>query len=114
MPDLTVAKRVQRFRRRRADEGLVRVELVVPRDKVAQIKAYAAELRAPAIASRRLERLIETAIDRFAPTCFWNIDLSRRDAAIRDVMVARLRKHGGHDGWALASEIDRMAGGLPR
>jgi hypothetical protein len=110
MADRTAADRVKRYRRRLVEQhGLARVEVLVPRDKVAAVRSYAAQLRAPKRSQMALDRLVDEAIERFAPTCLWNVDVSRRDAVMREVIVSRLRKHGGHEGWRLAAEIERAA-----
>ncbi|MGQ0664990.1 MAG: hypothetical protein ACT4P2_15695 [Pseudomonadota bacterium] len=110
MTDVTVAARVRRHRRRMARTlGLVRVEVVVPRERADGVKAYATRLRETAVARAKLDRLLDRAVRRFGPRCLWNVDLARRDEPMRAIIVSRLRKHGGHEGWRLASEIEEMA-----
>jgi hypothetical protein len=57
----------------------------------------------------KLDRLLQRAVAEFGPLCLWNLDLSRRDDAMREVIVMRLRKYGGHGGWRLAGEIEAAA-----
>lgn len=110
MPDRTIARRVRRYRRKLADiHGLVRVEVLVPRDKTQEVREFAARLRAPAAGRAKLDRLLQQAVTEFGPLCLWNLDLSRRDDTMREVILARLRKYGGHRGWQLAGEIDAAA-----
>jgi hypothetical protein len=110
MVSKTPAQRVRRYRRRMARSlGLTRVEVMVPRDRVPELRAYATVLREPAVARAQLALLIERAVREFGARCLWNVDLSRRDEAMRQVIVERLRKHGGHEGWRLAMEIDAQA-----
>jgi hypothetical protein len=110
MVDRTVAARVMRHRRRMARTlGLVRVEVVVPRAHADGVKAYAARLRGAVVARAKLDALLDRAVRQFGPRCLWNVDLARRDEPMRAIIVARLRKHGGHDGWRLAMEIEESA-----
>ena len=111
MPDLTIARRVRRYRRKLADvHGLIRVEVLVPRDKAQEVRDFAARLRAPITGRAKLDRLLQRAIAEFGPLCLWNLDLSRRgDDVMRAIIVARLRKYGGHKGWHLAAEIETAA-----
>jgi hypothetical protein len=105
-----VASRVRRYRRRMADRlGLVRVEVMVPRDRAGEVRAHAARLREAATARAKLSALLDEAVRHFGARCLWNIDLSRRDAEMHRVIVARLRKHGGHAGWRLAAEIEALS-----
>lgn len=110
MADYTVARRVKRYRQRLSEgRGLVRVEVMVPKKEAASLRRFAAELRNRAAARDQLHRLLDRAVHEFGPRCLWNVDLARRDEAMRSVIVSRLRKHGGHGGWHLASAIEQAA-----
>jgi non-ribosomal peptide synthetase component F len=88
--------------------GLVRLEVIVPRTRVDAVRAYAVRLREATLARTRLDQLLDAAVRRFDARCFWNVDLSRRDPATRQLIVSRLRKHGGHAGWRLATDIEDL------
>lgn len=108
--DNTVAARVRRYRRRMAGSlGLARVEVMVPSHRADEVRAYAARLRAAAMARTELDKRLDEAVRRFGARCLWNVDLSRRDDAMRRLIVTRLRKHGGHEGWRLAMDIEELA-----
>lgn len=110
MADYTVASRVKRYRQRLSERrGLVRVEVMVPKEEVPTLRSFAAKLRARAAARDQLRELLDRAVEEFGPRCLWNVDLARRDDAMQAVIVSRLRKHGGHNGWNLASAIEQAA-----
>ena len=110
MADRTGAARVRRYRRRMSRGlGLARVEVLVPHEQAAHVRAYAASLRDAAVARAKVNKLLDRAVREFGPRCLWNVDVSQRDEVTRAIIVARLRKHGGHDGWRLAMEIDELA-----
>jgi hypothetical protein len=52
---------------------------------------------------------MDRAVVEFGARCLWNLDVRRRDEKMRDIVVMRLRKHGGHDGWKLAMKITDAA-----
>ena len=108
--DKTGASRVRRYRRRMAGTlGLMRLEVMVPRARADEVRAYAGRLREATVARAKLDQLLDVAVRRFGARCLWNVDLSRRDEATRQTIVARLRKHGGHEGWRLAMEIEDLS-----
>ena len=61
-------------------------------------------------AGRQLHALIELAINQFGPTCFGNVRLTGNDGSDLPLIIDRLRKYGGMNGWRLASEIRDLAG----
>ena len=107
---------------------MVRVEVMVPQISAEALRAYAANLRASAKARvpkgdaearrvlaaelrARAKALIErnelarAAIEQFGASCLWNVDLSRPIDALIPVIIERLRLHGGHAGWRMATKL---------
>jgi len=57
-----------------------------------------------------IENMVSMAIDRFSSSCFWNVKIPTSIEASLPLVVGRLRKYGGMEGWRLAASITEAAG----
>jgi hypothetical protein len=75
---MSVRQRMERYRSTGGASDLVRVEVLVPSSKRAEILARASELRARHRASKdRLRGICEKAMEHYAARILDNVDLSR-------------------------------------
>jgi len=111
--NLDVNKRVRQSRERRRQAGLKRVEVFVPVEKVAQLKAYAADLRegSQSEAVQEARKLIARAYGKFRARCLDNIDVDPEKANLSDaaVVAAALMHRGNSEAYSLGQRLRRLA-----
>lgn len=57
----------------------------------------------------KLKEMVATALDRFGPRCFWNVNTRQSLWLLVPLVATRLRKYGGMEGLALAAELEALA-----
>lgn len=104
--------RTQRYRESGAGAGLVRVEVLVPRDARSHIVNEARRLReqhrpmpggAEALPPA-LVALHDEALTRYPTRCFWNCTPPKTRSGI-SVVVDQLQRYGDLEAWRLATRI---------
>lgn len=110
---MPVRERVRRLRERRRQAGLMRVEVLVPREQADAVKAYAAQLREGSQSERLAEvrRLIAKAYQKYHATCLDNIDVKPNDADFPTAMVvaAALMHRGNAEAFRIGRQIRDLA-----
>jgi hypothetical protein len=108
-----VRERVSRLRERYRQAGLVRVEVLVPKDKVNAVKAYAAQLREGSQSDRlgKIRKLLAKAYQKHRASCLDNIDVNPASADFGDaaVVAAALMNRGNAEAFKLGREIHSLA-----
>lgn len=104
---------VASFRKKAADVGLKRVEVLVPIDKVDALKAYAADLR-EGDASEKLKqvrKLIRSAYGQYHARHLDNISINPEQADFADaaIVAAALMNKGSGKAYELGQRIRRLA-----
>ena len=111
--NVSANERVYRFRERRRQAGLKRVEVFVPADRVDQLKAYAAQLRegSESEAVKEARKLIEKAYRTYRAKCLDNIDIDPEKAGLADaaVVAAALMHRGNAEAYELGRKLSRLA-----
>lgn len=91
-----------------AGVGLVRVEVLVPKEDRQAVIETARQLReARQILSGQANALYDEALSRFKTRCFWNSNPPKSEdglAAIHD----RLQAYGDMEAWRLAARIRKV------
>ena len=114
MPEVSPAsQRVSQLRERYRDAGLMRVEVLVPRDQADLVKAYALQLREGSKSERvqMARQLIAKAYKAHYARCLDNIriDPEKADFADAAVVAAALMHRGNADAYKLGRELRRLA-----
>lgn len=109
---MNVNERVHQSRERRRQAGLKRVEVFVPVEKVAQLKAYAADLREGSQSEtvQAARKLIAKAYEKFRASCLDNIDVDPKKANLSDaaVVAAALMHRGNSEAYSLGQRLRRL------
>jgi hypothetical protein len=110
---IPVRERIRQLRERRRQAGLMRVEVLVPKEQADAVKAYAAQLREGSQSERLVEvrRLIAKAYQKYRATCLDNIDVKPKDADFPTAMVvaAALMHRGNAEAFRLGRQIRDLA-----
>ncbi len=110
---MPVRERIRRLRDRRRQAGLMRVEVLVPKERADAVKAYAAQLREGSQSERLVEvrRLIAKAYKKYRVTCLDNIDVKPNDADFPTAMIvaAALMHRGNAEAFRLGRQIRDLA-----
>ena len=104
---------VAAFRKKAAEVGFKRVEVLVPADKVDALKAYAADLRAGDASEKLMEvrKLIRSAYAQYRARHLDNIsiDPDRADFADAAIIAAALMNKGSGKAYELGQRLRRLA-----
>ncbi len=110
---MRVEERVRKHRAALREDGMVRVEVVVPADAVEQVRALALRLR-----QRRatvdlgcVRALIAEAYEKYAASCLDNIAVVPARAGLKEARVVAhaLMGRGGKDAFILGRRIQEQA-----
>ena len=106
-------ERVRQSRERRRQAGLKRVEVMVPKEKVEQLKAYAADLREGSQSEvvSEARKLIARAYRKYRARCLDNILIDPENAGLSDaaIVAAALMHRGDADAYKLGQQLNRLA-----
>jgi hypothetical protein len=106
-------QRVSKVRERHRKAGFKRVEVLVPKDQVDALKAYAAQLREGSQSERveKARKLIAKAYRQFHASCLDNIDVNPEDANLSDaaVVAAALMHRGNAEAFKLGRQLRSLA-----
>lgn len=113
MPSSSAAyERVKKYRQRAKDAGLVRVDVLVPKEKVDALKIYASQLNEDSNSERLKEvrKYIRKAYKKFHASCLDNIDIDPDKAQFSDAAVisAALIHRGKSDAFKLGRQIREL------
>lgn len=108
-----VSERVSKLRHRRNMAGLIRVEVMVPKDHADSLRAYAAQLRHGSGSERldAIRKLIAKAYDRYRAQYLDNIDIRPDHADFADaaIIAAALMHRGNAEAFKLGRQINQLA-----
>lgn len=110
---MSTRDRVRKYRKSGGAADLVRVEVLVPEDRRAEIVALASEMRSSHRQQKdRLAHMIESALQRYKTRVTDNIDLDRiKDLRAKARIVGTaLIERGDARAFALGRELLREAG----
>lgn len=114
MPEqLSARQQVSKVRERHRKAGFKRVEVLVPKDQVDALKAYAAQLREGSQSERveKARKLIAKAYRKFHASCLDNIDVDPDAADLADaaVVAAALMHRGNTEAFKLGRQLRSLA-----
>ncbi len=114
MPEgLPSSQRVYQLRDRHREAGLMRVEVLVPKNQADLVKAYALQLREGSKSERmqQARQLIAKAYKKHYARCLDNIHIvpEKADFADAAVVAAALMHRGNADAYKLGQELRRRA-----
>jgi hypothetical protein len=106
--------RTNRYKTFGSGAGLVRVEVLVPREGRQVIVETARRLReARQSLSEEASALHDEALSRFKTTCFWNSNPPKSQDGLA-VVHDRLQSYGNMEAWRLAARIRKVMHLAPR
>ena len=109
----SVSERISRHRERQRRAGFMRVEVLIPKDKVDAVRAYAAQLREGSQSERinQARKLVEKAYQRYHASCLDNIAIKPENADLGDaaVIAAALMHRGNAQAFKLGRQIRDIA-----
>jgi len=114
-----VSERVKRYRTtRKADRGIVRVEVAIHADDARELRAYALRLkqrRTRMAEFDELRQLLDQAFKDFGVKCFDNMNRIKDDAPLHSLLIHanevanRLMVFGGQQGFVLGRKIQGLS-----